>query len=71
MSHSALSSTLEFPILHSIDIMARGEHDRPDPGLIIEGPRRPLPSKRVQGCDYPVTPLEEIYVREKGELILL
>ena len=33
--------------------MARGEHDQPDPSLIIEGSRRPLPSKRIQGHDYP------------------
>jgi hypothetical protein len=45
--------------------MARG-HDRPNPALIIEGPRRPQPSKRVQGHDYPVSALEEIQKRNKG-----
>ena len=49
--------------------MARGEHDRPDPSLIIHGPRQPLPSKRIQGHDYPITPLEELQVRSKGILL--
>lgn len=44
--------------------MARGEHDRPDPSLIVEGSRRVQPSKRIQGHDYPITPLEEL--RSKG-----
>lgn len=68
-SQSALSSTLQFPIAHNIAIMAHREHDRPDPALIIKGPRRTLPSKRVQGFDYPITPLEEIRMREKSKLI--
>jgi hypothetical protein len=46
--------------------MARGEHDRPDPSLIVEGTRRTNPSKRIQGDDYPITPLEELRVRSKG-----
>ena len=46
--------------------MARGEHDRPDPSLIVEGSRRTNPSKRIQGDDYPITPLEELRVRSKG-----
>ena len=46
--------------------MARGEHDRPDPSLIVQGSRRPHPSKRIQGDDYPITPLEELCVRSKG-----
>jgi hypothetical protein len=45
--------------------MARGEHDRPDPSLIVEGSRRSHPSKRIQGEDYPIT-LEELRVRSKG-----
>ena len=46
--------------------MARG-HDQPNPDLIIEGPRRPQPSKRVQGRDYPVSALEELEERrDKG-----
>ena len=45
--------------------MAR-EHDQPDPALIIEGSRRPQPSKRIQGCDYPVSALEELQKRDKG-----
>ena len=47
--------------------MARGEHDRPDPTLIVEGSRRALPSKRVQGDDYPITPLEELRTRDRGK----
>jgi hypothetical protein len=62
---------LKFPILHNIAIITCGEHNQPDPGLIIEGPRQPLPLKRVQGCDYPITLLEEIHVYKKGKLILL
>ncbi len=46
--------------------MARGEHDRPDPSLIVQGSRRPQPSRCIQGDDYPVTPLEELQVRSKG-----
>ena len=46
--------------------MARGEHDRPDPSLIVEGTRRTNPSKRIQGDDYPITPLEELCARKKG-----
>jgi hypothetical protein len=45
--------------------MARG-HDQPNPALIIEGSRRPQPSKRVQGHDYPVSALEELKKRDKG-----
>jgi hypothetical protein len=45
--------------------MAR-EHDQPNPALIIEGSRRPRPSKRVQGHDYPVSALEELQKRDKG-----
>ena len=40
--------------------MARGEHDRPDPFLIVEGSRRSNPTKCIQGDDYPITPLEEL-----------
>jgi hypothetical protein len=40
--------------------MARGEHDRPDSSLIVEGSRKSHPSKRIQGNDYPITPLEEL-----------
>ena len=54
-----------FPLL---SLMARGEHDRPDPTLIVEGSRRALPSKRIQGDDYPITPLEELRTRDKGKL---
>jgi hypothetical protein len=43
--------------------MARGEHDRPDPSLIVEGSRRVHRSKRVQGQDYPITPLEELRLK--------
>jgi hypothetical protein len=50
--------------------MARGEHDRPDPTLIIEGSRRPQPSKRIQGHNYPITPLQELHTRDKGKLTL-
>jgi len=46
--------------------MARGEHDKPDPTLIIEGSRRALPSKRVQGQGYPTTVSEELRERDKG-----
>jgi hypothetical protein len=46
--------------------MARKEHDRPDPSLIVEGTRRSHPSKRIQGNDYPITPSEELRVRSKG-----
>jgi hypothetical protein len=44
------------------------EHDRPDPTLIISGSRRPHPSKRIQGLDYPETLLKESEIRkpEKG-----
>ena len=45
--------------------MARG-HDQPNPALIIEGPRRLQPSKRMQGRDYPVSALEELQKRDKG-----
>jgi hypothetical protein len=45
----------------------RGGHDQPDPSLIVEGSRRPQPSKRVQGSDYPITPLEELRSRGKGK----
>ena len=45
--------------------MARG-HDQPNPALIIKGPRRLQPSKRVQGRDYPVSALEELQTRDKG-----
>lgn len=45
--------------------MARG-HDQPNPALIIEGARRPQPSKRVQGDDYPVSALKELQKRDKG-----
>jgi len=48
--------------------MAR-EHDRPDPNLIIQGSRRVQPSKRGQGRDYPITPLEELKEREKRKQI--
>lgn len=49
--------------------MAR-EHDQPDPTLIIKGPRRPQPSKRVQGDDYPISALEELQKRDKGTYFL-
>ena len=47
--------------------MACGEHDKPDPTLIIEGSRRALPSKRVQGQGYPTTVSEELRERNKGD----
>lgn len=46
--------------------MARGEHDRPDSSLIVEGTRKSHPSKRIQGNDYPITPLEQLRVRSEG-----
>ena len=46
--------------------MARGEHDRPDPSLIVKGTRKSQLSKHIQGDDYPITPLEELRVRSKG-----
>ena len=48
--------------------MAR-EHDRPDPNLIVQGSRRVQPSKRGQGNDYPITPLEELKERRKSKQI--
>ena len=33
--------------------MARGERDKVDLNLIVEGGRHTQPSKRVQGMDYP------------------
>ncbi|KAH9976662.1 hypothetical protein BGW80DRAFT_1250163 [Lactifluus volemus] len=45
--------------------MARGEHDRPDPSLIVEGSQRPLSLKRVQGHDYPIPVSEELYTNQK------
>ena len=45
--------------------MARG-HDRLNPALIIKGPGRPHPSKRVQGRDYPISALEELEKWDKG-----
>ena len=47
-------------------IMPR-EHDRPNPNLIIQGTRRVQPSKRGQGNDYPITPLEELRERDKSK----
>jgi hypothetical protein len=47
--------------------MARGEHDRPDPTLILHEPRRVQPSKRGLGIDYPRTPLEELNERNQGK----
>ena len=44
--------------------MARGEHDQPDPTLIVQGSHHVQPSKRGLGKDYPTTPLEEL--RERG-----
>ena len=46
--------------------MAHGEHDWPDPSLIVVGTQKSHPSKRIQGDDYPITPLEELRVRTKG-----
>ena len=43
--------------------MARGQHDQPNPDLIVEGSRRVQPSKRVQGQDYPITVSDQ---RNKG-----
>jgi hypothetical protein len=52
--------------------MARKEHDRPDPTLIISGSCRPQPSKRGLGMDYPMTPLEELNERHhQGKVILV
>ena len=45
------------------------EHDRPDPNLIVHGSRRPQPSKRGLGNDYPITPLEELRERDKCKQI--
>ena len=53
-----------------VSTMARGEHDHPDPTLIIEGSQRPQPSKRIQGYNYPITPLEELCAQDKGKLTL-
>ena len=47
--------------------MARGEHDQPDPTLIVQGSRRVQPSKRGLGRDYPTTPLEELRERVKSK----
>jgi len=46
--------------------MAR-EHDPPNQTLIIEGSRHLQLSKCGLGNDYPITPLEELKQREKGE----
>jgi hypothetical protein len=40
--------------------------DQPDTTLIVEGPRRAHPSRRVQGQDYPTTALQDLEQREKG-----
>jgi hypothetical protein len=50
--------------------MACEVHDLLDPTLIIKGSWRPQPSKRVQGYDYPITPLEELCAQDKGKLTL-
>ncbi|KIL69003.1 hypothetical protein M378DRAFT_176564 [Amanita muscaria Koide BX008] len=47
--------------------MACGEHDQPNLSLIVEGLRKPQPSKHIQGQDYPVLALEELCEREKLE----
>jgi hypothetical protein len=47
--------------------MARGQHDQPNPNLIVEGSRKIHPSKCVQGHDYPTTALEELDQRNKGQ----
>ena len=46
--------------------MARGQHDQPNPNLIVEGSRKILPTKRIQGEDYPTTVLERSDQRKKG-----
>jgi hypothetical protein len=45
------------------------EHDRPNPQLIIQGARHQQPSKRGQGKDYPIMPLEELRKRDKSKQI--
>ena len=47
--------------------MARGQHDQPNPNLIIEGSQKSNPSKRVQGQDYPTTAIEELDQRNKSQ----
>jgi hypothetical protein len=47
--------------------MVHGEHDQPDPTLIIQGSRRAQPSKHGLGKDYLTTPLEELRERAKGK----
>ena len=51
--------------------MARGEHDKPDPTLIIEGSQRAVPSKRIQGQGYPTTALEELRERDEGDTLTM
>ena len=58
-------STKQFFFSPSLLTMARGEHDQPDPTLIVQGSRRVQPSKRGLGRDYPTTPLEELQERVK------
>ena len=52
--------------------MAHGEHDKPDPTLIIEGSRRTHPSKRIKGQGYPITISEELRERaDKGDILTI
>ena len=46
--------------------MAQG-HYQPNLALIIEGSQQPQPSKHIQGCDYPVSALEELQKRDTGK----
>jgi hypothetical protein len=47
-------------------MMARGQHDQPNPNLIVEGSQKVQPSKRIRGHDYPMTALEELDQRSKS-----
>ncbi len=52
--------------------MAHGEHDKPDPTLIIEGPWRAHPSKHIQGQGYPIIISEELRERgDKGDILTM
>ena len=47
--------------------MAHEEHDQPDPTLIVQGSHHIQPSKCGLGRDYPTTPLEELWERDKSK----
>jgi hypothetical protein len=48
-------------------MMARGQHNQPNPNLIVEGSQRIQPSKGIQGDDYPTTALEELDQHNKSQ----